>query len=108
MYTCMSLRQAQASLTYDRKRNPNKGNLSKGNINVLVSEYAMHSYGIRLCTIDWNLKYSSKDKSEQKESSIALVFHCKYAYCTICTVDCVILSIHSAKQVCNVLKVCFK
>ena len=47
---------------------------------VLRSKNAMHLYGIRLCVID--IKMSNKCKLEQKKSSIALVFQCKYVYCT--------------------------
>ena len=43
---------------------------------MITSEYAMHSYGIRLCVIE--IKISSKCKLEQKKSSIALVFYFKY------------------------------
>ena len=49
------------------KENPwNKGKPIKGNIKVITSEYAMHSYGIRLCAIE------TKCKLGQKKSSIAI------------------------------------
>ena len=35
-----------------KKRKAMKGKLIKGNIRVLLSEYAMHSYGIRLSAIE--------------------------------------------------------
>ena len=56
---------------------------------MLLSEYAMHSYGIRLCKIE--IIISSKCKLEQKKSSIALIVHWKYLYYTtsIYIIDCV-------------------
>ena len=48
---------------------------------MLLSEYAMHSYGIRLCVIE--IKISSKYKFEQKKSSIALSVNSIYSvHCT--------------------------
>ena len=58
-----------------KERKAIKGKPIKGNIKkVLLSENAMHSYGIRLCATE--IEISSKCKLEQKKSSIALI-HCK-------------------------------
>ena len=46
---------------------------------MLLSEYAMHSYGIRLCVIEIKISNASLNK---RKLSIALIFHCKYVYCT--------------------------
>ena len=60
----MKRKESQERETYKRKY-----------IKVLQSEYAMHSYGIRLCVIE--IKISSKHKLEQMKSSIALIFDCQ-------------------------------
>ena len=49
-----------------KESKPIKGKPIKENIKkVLLSEYAMHSYGIRLCATE--IKISSKCKCEQKK-----------------------------------------
>ena len=57
------------------------GNLGKETyekeIKVLLSEMlCIYIYGIRLCVIE--IKISDKCKLEQKKSSFALTFYCKY------------------------------
>ena len=66
----MCLRQAQASLTYERTH--------KKKYKVLLSEYAMHSYGFRLlqayqsmCNIGQNPQVGAS--LNKRKSSIALV-----------------------------------
>ena len=44
-----------------------KGNLSKGNIKVITREYAMHSYGIRLCVIEIKISNIQVNASLNKE-----------------------------------------
>ena len=75
--------------------------LTKGNINILLSEYAMHSYGIRLitvCAIEIKISsIQSKCTLEQNKSSIALIVNMFVVLQLYILQIVLVLSIHSAK-----------